>query len=453
MTHSLPQKWLALPIVLAGVFLVTLDFFIVNVAIPSTQLQLEATSGQVQWWIAGYGLAFAALLITGGRIGDRLGRRRAFVAGLAGFTVASAACGLAPSAGALIAARVVQGAAGALLLPQVLAIIGVAYDGQDRVRAFVFYALTQGLAAVGGQLIGGALLEADVAGLGWRACFLVNVPIGIAALLLAPRWVPESRSPQRARFDLTGNALVTAGLVAVVLPLVQGREQGWPLWTWISLAAGLELLIAFAVHQRRLERRGGAPLVPPALFREPGFARGLVTVGVFYAGVASFFLVLALHLQEHEGMGALESGALFAIMGGGYLVTTFTGPALGRAGLVGGGVVLALGLVVIAEALVPGLLISGLGLGMVMGPLLTSVLAGMRPESAGAATGVLATSQQVGNALGVAIIGLVYYGDGDGGWTASLDYLVLCALATAVLLGTAAIRRSTAGTPAQTPAT
>jgi MFS family permease len=365
-----------------------------------------------------------------------------FIAGLAGFTVASAACGLTSGADVLIAARVVQGAAGALLLPQVLSIIGVTYDGDDRVRAFVLYALVQGLAAVGGQLIGGALVESA----GWRACFLVNVPVGLLALAVAPRWIPESRAATRTRFDVTGNALVTAGLVAIVLPLVQGREQGWPLWTWICLAAGVELLVVLAIHQRRLERRGGAPLVPPALFRESGFARGLVPVGVFNAGVASFFLVLALHLQEHEGMGALESGAVFAIMGAGYLVTTFTGPALGRAGLVAGGAVLALGIGVLSEALVPGLLLSGLGLGMVMGPLLTSVLAGMRPDSAGAATGVLATAQQVGNAVGVALIGIVYY-DG-GGWDASLAYLVVCALATAALLGTAALRRAPAGAPA-----
>jgi predicted MFS family arabinose efflux permease len=177
-------------------------------------------------------------------------------------------------------------------------------------------------------------------------------------------------------------------------------------------------------------------LIPPALFAESGFTLGMVTVAIFYAGVASFFLVLALHMQEAEGLSALRSGALFAIMGGGYLLTSFTGPKLGRPGLVAGGAVLALGFAAFAESRALGLLVCGLGLGMVMGPLLTSVLAGMRPETAGAATGVLATAQQVGNAVGVAVVGIVYY-DG-GGWNASLEYLAACALATAALLGWAA---------------
>ena len=182
--------------------------------------------------IAGYGLTFATFLITAGRLGDQLGRRRMFALGLAAFTLASAACGLAPSPAVLVGARLVQGLAAALLSPQVLSIIGVVYSGPDRVRAISIYGIVLGFAAVGGQLIGGVLVQADIAGLGWRSCFLIHVPIGVAALALVPRAVPESRAERTSRLDVTGTLLVTAGLTAVLLPLVEGRQHGWPVWTW-----------------------------------------------------------------------------------------------------------------------------------------------------------------------------------------------------------------------------
>src|SRR5690242_7050103 len=229
------SRWAALPVVLAGTFMVVLDFFIVNVAMPAMQADLHAGTGALEWVVAGYGLTFATLLITAGRLGDQFGRRRLFSAGLALFTLASAACGLAWSPATLVAARLVQGAAAALLSPQVLSVIGVAYTGPDRVRALSVYGIALGLAAAGGQLVGGVLVQADVAGLGWRSCFLINVPIGVAALALAPRLVPESRAAGAPRLDLTGTLLLTAGLTAIILPLVEGRRHGWPEWTWASL--------------------------------------------------------------------------------------------------------------------------------------------------------------------------------------------------------------------------
>ena len=231
------SRWAALPVVLAGTFMVVLDFFIVNVAMPAMQADLHAGTGALEWVVAGYGLTFATLLITAGRLGDQFGRRRLFSVGLALFTLASAACGLAWSPAALVAARLVQGVAAALLSPQVLSIIGVAYTGEDRVRALSVYGIVLGLAAVGGQLVGGVLVQADVAGLGWRSCFLINVPVGLAALALAPRLVPESRAGRSSRIDVAGTVLVTAGLTAIILPLVEGRQHGWPLWTWLSLGA------------------------------------------------------------------------------------------------------------------------------------------------------------------------------------------------------------------------
>jgi EmrB/QacA subfamily drug resistance transporter len=447
------SRWAALPIVLAGTFMVVLDFFIVNVAMPAMQADLHASTGAVEWVVAGYGLTFATLLITSGRLGDQLGRRRMFSAGLALFTVASAACGLAWSPAALVAARLVQGVAAALLSPQVLSIIGVAYTGPDRVRALSVYGITLGLAAVGGQLVGGFLVQADIAGLGWRSCFLINVPIGLAALALVPRLVPESRAERASRLDLAGTVLVTAGLTAVVLPLVEGRSHGWPLWTWLALASAPAILAGFAVHQRRLGRRGGAPLLDPALFRDRAFSAGLLIQLVFWSGQASFFLVFALYLQLGRGLDALQAGLVFTILAAAYLAASLEAPALtarlGRRLPAIGALVLATGHGVLAAsvagvgttgsvgALAPALVLIGAGMGLVITPLTATVLGALEPHRAGAASGALATMQQVGNAVGVAVTGVVFFGALDGGFAhafeVSLVQLTVLCVAVAVL--------------------
>ncbi len=271
------SRWLALPVILAGVFMVVLDFFIVNVALPSMQSDLRASSTAIEWVVAGYALTSAVFVITAGRLGDRFGRRRMFSLGLVVFTLASAACGAAGTPFELVLARLLQGAGGALLTPNVLSIIGVLYSGADRVRALSVYGTVMGLAAVGGQLIGGALIAADPAGLGWRSCFLINVPIGIAGLALAPRVIAESRQPLAPRLDKVGTLLATAALTAVVLPLLEGRQHGWPLWSWLSLAGTPVLLGALVAHQRRLSRRGASPLLDMALFAQRSFSAGLLT--------------------------------------------------------------------------------------------------------------------------------------------------------------------------------
>src|SRR5690348_1981483 len=224
-------RWGTLLVVLAGVFMTTLDFFIVNVAIPSVQRDLGAGAGAIEWTVAGFSLAIASGVITAGRLGDRFGRRRLYGIGLALFTLASLACGLAPTAGSLVAGRIAQGLSAALMAPQALAILGTAFAGHARARAFSAYGLSMGLAAVFGQLIGGVLIRADVLGLGWRSCFLINVPIGALALAALRRAVPPSAGDGRARLDLAGMVLVTAALVATVLPLISGQSAGWPLWT------------------------------------------------------------------------------------------------------------------------------------------------------------------------------------------------------------------------------
>ena len=312
----------ALLVLLAGVFTSLLDFFIVNVALPDTQRDLHAGPSAVQFIVAGYGLALAAGLITAGRLGDMYGRRKMYVLGLGLFTLASAACGLAPSAGFLVAARVVQGGAAALLMPQILAIINTSFTGPARARAFTAYGMTVGFGAVFGQLVGGVLIKVDLAGLGWRSIFLINIPIGLAAVALAPRLLPESRAAGGGRIDLVGAVLVTLGLVAIVLPLVEGQQQGWPTWVFVSLAASIPLLAAFALHQRRLAAGNGSPLVNLALFRERAFSAGMVISLTYQLMMASFFLVLALFLQDGLGLSALQSGLIFLPLGLGYFAAS-----------------------------------------------------------------------------------------------------------------------------------
>jgi MFS family permease len=391
-----------------------------------------------------------------------------FALGLALFTLASAACGLAPTAGALIGSRVVQGLAAALMGPQVLAILRTAFSGAAQARAFARYGLTMGVGAVFGQLIGGLLIRADLLGLGWRSCFLINLPIGLAALALVRRCLPESRAPQRPGPDPVGVLLVTLGLTALVLPLIQGPGLDWPLWTGLCLAASLALLAAFAVHQHRTTRAtrttthigDTAPLIDTRLFRSRAFSAGLLAQLAFWLGQASFFLVLALHLQFGRGLDALGAGLVFTAIGLGYLITSNTTHLVtARLGeprtITVGGLLMAAGLGLLALAaygaadgsvwwLTPGLFVDGLGMGLVIAPVTTVALAAVEPQLAGSAAGVVATVQQVGGAVGIALIGLVYYGAGDA--TAAFGRSVTAlAVLELVLVGLVRLLPRTAG--------
>jgi EmrB/QacA subfamily drug resistance transporter len=449
-------------VVLAGAFMITLDFFIVNVAIPTMQRDLHASSGEVQWIVAGYALAIACGVITAGRLGDLYGRRLMYAIGLALFTLASLACGIAANAGELVAGRVLQGIAAAILTPQVLAIIATAFTGRSQVRAFTAYGLTLGIAAVFGQLIGGSLIAADVFGSGWRACFLINLPIGAVALALVPRVIPRTPATG-ARLDLAGMGIVTAALVATVLPLIQGQSAGWPTWTWASFAVAAALFGAFIAYQRRLTRSGGAPLIDLSMFASRGFAIGSITQFTFWIGQASFFLTLALYLQQGHGLSALHSGVVFTAIGAGYLATSTTAgriaARLGRQTVAVGTVIMAVGLVAMLLAvrdigttgnvawLVPGLAIDGIGMGMALSPLASTVLSHVPMRLAGAGSGVLSTAMQVGGAVGVALIGVVFYRAVNGGFgpafQASLAFLIAVEVLVAILVQ--ALPRRTAG--------
>ncbi|HTJ36527.1 MAG TPA: MFS transporter [Dactylosporangium sp.] len=430
-----------LPALLTVTFMTALDFFIVNVAMPAIQLDLRAGPAALQWVVAGFGLALAAGLITGGRLGDIYGRRRVLSAGLTLFTVASVLCGVAPQAWALIAGRVLQGAGAAMIMPQTLAVLRTAVPAPAQPKAFARYGLTLGLGAVFGQVVGGLLIRADLFGLDWRMCFLINLPIGAAALVML-RAVPESRGGG-SRLDLGGAALVTSALVALVLPLIQGPQRGWPLWTWLCLGLAPVLFAAFVLHQRG---RAGA-LVDLAMFRRRAFSTALVSVQVFWMGQASFFLVLALYLQSGRGLSALGSGAVFMAVGGGYLLTSTNAhriaARLGRHAVTVGALVMAAGLAALAvaathsvAALLPGLALEGVGMGMALAPLTTVALSNVAPEHTGAASGVLATVNQTGNAVGVALVGIVFYRAASitAGFQAGVVALVVLEVALALLI-------------------
>jgi EmrB/QacA subfamily drug resistance transporter len=425
------RSWSTLTVLMFGTFMFVLDFFIVNVALPSIQHGLRAGEGAVEWVVAGYTISTAVLLVTGGRLGDQFGRRRMFCLGLAIFVATSAACALAPDPAVLVAARVVQGVGAALMAPNILSILGVVYTGPARVRAISIYGMVMGLAATSGQLIGGILIRTDVAGLGWRTIFWINVPIGVAALLAAPRLVPESRNEHGSRLDLTGVTLITACLIAVVLPLVEGRQAGWPVWSWAALAAAVPLAITFAVHQRRKADRGGVPLLNPRVFASWPLRAGLITQTAFWCQQAASYLVLGLYLQQGRGLSPLAAGGVFTFLAVGYLITSFRAPALtvrfGRPVIAAGAVTAALGdaALYLATAhtgtggpvawLFPGLLLLGAGQGLCITPLTTTVLGHADPATAGSVSGALSTAQQVGNSVGVAVTGVLFFGAlGDG---------------------------------------
>jgi EmrB/QacA subfamily drug resistance transporter len=435
---------------MAGTVMIILDFFVVNVALPSMQKDLHTSSSGLEWVVAGYGLTFAALLVTAGRLGDRCGRRLTLCAGLALFGAASFVCGVAPSASVLIAARLAQGAAAALISTSVLALMGVLYTGTERVRAISIYGMTMGLAAAAGQLIGGVILQANLFGLGWRSLFLINIPIAVVALLVAPRLVPESRAERPPAFDVVGVVLVTAGLVALVLPLVQGRQLGWPAWTWVCLAGAPAVFAVFVAHQRRLERAGGSPVLPPSLFANRSLRAGLLTQLAFWSGQAALFLVLALYLQDGRHLDPLQAGMVFSILAASYLATSLRAPALtvrhGREVIALGAVLLAAGDGILAATdafggffavLVIGLLIAGAGMGLCVTPLTSIVLGHTDPERAGAVSGALSTMQQVGNSLGVAVTGAIFFGAASTGVAHAFELSALelaCLLAGVALL-------------------
>lgn len=416
---------------LSGAFLSVMSAIIVNIALPSIKQEFSASPAAISAVVAYYGLAYGILLIVGGRLGDRYGRRRAFVIGLAVFTGASLLCGLATSVIILIFARILQGIAAAVLFPQVLSIIRVsAASEEERGRAFSAFGVALGLSAIAGQLIGGLLVSADLAGTSWRPVFLINVPFGAVVCLAAMRLIPETRSENAPRLDISGALLCTVGLGLILYPLVEGNSAGWPRWTVYSAMAAACVLAGFVADQHNKSRRGVSPLMEPALFAIPAFSSGFVIAFLFHSTVIAFGFTLALFLQIGLRYSPLDASLMVVPTGVAFLAASIiANRALAKVGpftvMLSGGAIAAgsygaCALIALAQqspsgwSLVPALAAAGFGQGLFLPPLLNAVLASAPKGQAGSASGVIATAQQVGGAFGVAIVGILYFGGLDG---------------------------------------
>ncbi|HEX3603500.1 MAG TPA: MFS transporter [Steroidobacteraceae bacterium] len=412
-------------VLLVGTFMAVLDFFIVNIAIPGMQRGLRASDAEIELVVAGYAVAYGSALIIGGRLGDLFGRKRVFLLGVGLFTASSAICGFAPNAEILIVGRLAQGLAAALLSPQVLAIFSAELDAAAKKQALVAYGFVMGIASVFAQVFGGLLIGLNPLGAGWRVCFLINVPIGLIAMALTARMTPESRAPTTSQLDVFGMLLILAALAALTLPLIEGQQHSWPEWDFILLAGSVLLFLAFSGWEMRSKRRGAVPLVDFELFHERSFTVGLLAQLVFYMSMAGFYLVLAIYLQLGRGLTPLQAGLIFIANGAGYLCTSsqvgWIAKHLDQQIIALAGLIRAIGLGVLLFTivkirnegsslwLVPGLFLNGAGTGLAVSPLASTVLSRIGGSHAGAASGVLTTGLQVGNAIGVALIGVIFY--------------------------------------------
>lgn len=424
-TTGAQSRWLVLAVVLAGAFMILLDSTIVNVAIPSIQLDLGASYGAIEWVISGYALANGLMLIPAGRLADRFGHKRLFLIGLLGFTATSILCGTANSPQALIGWRVAQGAMAGVMNPAILAIIQVAFPPRERGRAFGMYGAVSGVAVALGPLLGGLLIQANLQGLDWRPIFLLNLPLGIFTAAAALRVLRESRG-RGGSLDIIGVLLVATGVLLVSVPLIEGRAAGWPAWTFVGLAASIPVFALFALWETRLLRLGKDPLIDIRLFRNRSFSVGVAIGMSYFAGFIGLVFALSLYLQIGLGMSALAAGLTLLPFAAG----TFAGSAISdwvanRLGkwviLLGSGLVIVaiLGLLwtirrygigITGWEMLPPLLLAGIGSGLVIAPNVDIVLAGAPWQDAGAASGVLNTAQRLGNALGVAIVGVALFG-------------------------------------------
>lgn len=416
--------WL-LAVLLTGQFMAILDVSIVNVAAPTIRVDLATSGAGLQLVIAGYTIAYAVLLITGARIGARLGHRRTFLLGMAGFTLASLACGLAVTSAALIAFRFAQGAGAALMVPQILSLIQHTFDGAARARALSIYAASIASGAVVGQILGGVLVSADIAGTGWRPVFLVNVPIGVFVLVLGRRLMPaDGGDPQRA-LDLPGLAALWPAVLLFIVPLVLGHEQGWPLWVWLSLGGSVVAGAAFALVERRVGRRGGAPLIPGNILRIPGLLRAVAVIFGTFTIYGGWLFSLALYYQSGLGHSALRTGLVFTPGAIGFATASLLWRrtperwhrALVPVGL-SGALVAFVGLALLASAggmagpqpvgFGAVLMVTGLGMGTAFSPVMTLALSQVRPADAPNVSGLLTTTLQLAQAVGVATLGSLY---------------------------------------------
>jgi EmrB/QacA subfamily drug resistance transporter len=421
-----PKRWFALVVVVLAAFMDLLDNTIVNVALPSIQKHLGAGYSALQWVTTGYVLSFALLLILGGRLGDIVGRKTMFLIGVAGFTVTSLLCALSVSPGMLIGSRVAQGVFAGLMVPQVLSVIHVTFSDEEKPKAYGLFGGVAGLAGAFGICLSGILVNWNLWGLQWRTVFLINVPVGLFALIAGARVIRESKAPWQTRLDVPGVVLSTLGLLLLVFPLIQGRELGWPTWGFVSMGVSVPVLAAFVLYERRRMARNQSPLVVLSLFKRASFTAGMGTYLAFMVGNGIFFISWAVYLQLGLGWSAIHAGltslpfslaafcaafpALMISQKFGRIVLQI-GAVLALAGLLGyAWVVVHYGAGVSTWIMIPPLVVFGFGFGTLMTPTAPLAISQAPVEDTGSASGLINTTQQLGYALGAALTALVFFG-------------------------------------------
>lgn len=447
-------RWWALAVTVLAVLVDMIDTQIVTVAVPTIERDLQVSDAALQWITAGYALGFALMLITGGRLGDHYGRKRLFLVGMTGFTISSLVAGLAPNGGVLIAARIAQGVSSGLMVPQVLSFIQSEFDEQERPKAMTYYSAAFPLGGMAGPLLGGLLIQANLFDTGWRAVFLVNLPIGVLAIIGALLTMPTRAQQGGARVDRSGLVLLTIALFALFYPLVQGRELGWPLWSIALMVAFIPLIAIFAWQQRATARRGGEPLIPPGILRIRSLVTALAVIFPINTAVGVFF-ILTLHLQLGLGYSAMKTALTFlpAALGIVFGNVVAIGLGKGRKGFATFAIgVLILGLAAVAvlvrwrgndltpwDLIVPGLAF-GIGIGSVLNTLFTTAVTQVRPEQAGAASGLVNTTVQLGTASGIALFGTIFFSRLPHGYisatTASMAVCVALLIIALLMTGT-----------------
>ncbi len=419
------RRWLILGVVLVGSFMAILDVFIVTQGLPSIRTTLGAGVSDLELVVSAYSLVYAVFLITGGRLGDILDRKRIFLAGMTVFTIASALAGYAPSASFLIGARALQGFGAALMYPQVLSIIQVTFKGSERALALGLFAATGGIGAITGNIVGGLLIQINLGGLAWRPIFLVNVPIGIFGILAGFLVLHPSRTERAPKLDLPGVGLISLFLVMLILPLAEGQQVGWPNWMLTLLVLSFPVLGIFVIYERRRTDKGEDPLVDMDLFRHRSFAVGIPLTLLYYVTASGLFFTLVLFLQSGLGYSPEISGLSFAMFNIGFITASLLGPRLVHrfgtrvlslayiletVGL--GWIILALNSygsgLTIYELAAPFIVFGG-GAGFALSPLLGVILSGVPSQEAGEASGVVSTSFQIGNTIGISLFGLLFY--------------------------------------------
>ncbi|MER8187509.1 MFS transporter [Kitasatospora sp. NPDC094015] len=417
-------RWAALFVILAAEVMDLLDSLVTNIAAPSIRADIGGGETTIQWLGAAYTLAMALGLITGGRLGDIFGRRRMYLIGAVGFTLGSVACGLAQEPGQLVAARVFQGLLGAVMLPQGLGILKEIFSEKEQATAFGLFGPVMGLSTVGGPILAGWLVDADLWGTGWRMIFLINIPLGLFAIAGGLAFLPEWKSARTVRLDLAGALLAALGSALIVFPLVQGREHDWPAWAFALIGLSIAVFAFFAWFENRKSNRGGDPLVEPSLFRKRGFSGGMVLGLAFFSAMTGFWLTFSLYTQIGLHYSPFKAGLAGIPSSVGMVIAFVSSQALlkfGRKVMHGGLIVMALGVGAVILTLqlagtdvtpwqlAPALAVTGLGMGFVMAPFFDTVLASVEPHETGSASGTLTSVQQLGAALGTAILGTVFF--------------------------------------------